>query len=96
MNSKTRSLAAGVIGALAFAVIATTAEAAPALGLTGGLRHHAGDAGHIAKVTWGWRRDCYWHHGYRYCSRGHRYYWRHYHRPWGWYGRWHSGRHSQY
>lgn len=96
MNSKTSPLAAGVMAALAFAVIATTAEAAPALGVAGDLRHHADDVGHIAKVTWGWRGDCYWHHGYRHCSWGHRH-WRHYHRhSWRWHNGWYGYRRHYY
>ena len=91
-----RSFATGAIGALALTIVATTAQAVPMLGVTGAVRMHADDGGRIAKVTWGWRRGCYWHHGFRYCSSGHRY-WRHSHRPGDWYAwRWQRGRHSQY
>jgi hypothetical protein len=96
-KTKTRSFAAGIIGALVLGIVATTADAAPALGVTGAVRAQADDSRPIAKVTWGWHRGCYWHHGYRYCSWGHRH-WHHYrpyYRGWGWHSwRRHYGWHG--
>jgi hypothetical protein len=95
---KIKSLAATAFGALALGLAATAVEAAPGIGMAGGIRSHLGDAGQVEKVTYGWHRHCHWRYGYRHCHwgrrhwRGHYYYggdhhwgyhdWRY--RHWGW------------
>jgi hypothetical protein len=84
MQTKARAAAAFI--ALVLCLVATATRAAPALGMAGAIRSHAGQSGQVEQVTWGWHRHCHWRHGYRHCYwdrhhwRGH--YWRH-HR-WYW------------
>jgi hypothetical protein len=94
------ALGASILGALALGFVAPAAHAAPGIG---GIRSHAGDAGQIEKVTYGWHRHCYWRYGYRHCHWGHRH-WRGHsyggYRHWGtrdWrYQHWGSRTHSMY
>jgi hypothetical protein len=93
---KSKLLAGAVVGALALAALGAAAQAAPAFDVTGALRSQAADGGRIAKVTWRWHRVCYWHHGYRTCSWGHRH-WRSHHRAWaGYHWGWRRGWHGTY
>ena len=81
---KMQTILSAGLGALALAVLAPTAQAAPAPGLAVAINREATSA--VEQVTWGYRRHCYWHHGYRYCG------WGHHHYKWGyrpykkWYG----------
>ena len=70
--SKTTSLVSAAIAALA---LASSSGAVAFIGLTGAV---ASDAGHIAKVSYGWRSHCQWRWGHRHCYP----HWGHY-RPWG-------------
>jgi hypothetical protein len=95
----TRSILSAVLGAVALGLAATTAQAAAPLAATPAIRADAGADGLVETATFGWRRHCYWHHGYRHCYRGHHHYWRHHY--WGWrhHWRWHHHRrhyHSHY
>jgi len=72
---QTKPLVAAAFGALALGLAATAVEAAPAIGMASAIAAQAADAGQIEKVTYGWRRHCYWDYGHRYCHWGHRH-WR--------------------
>jgi hypothetical protein len=67
-----KSLAAAAFAALALSLAAASTQAAPLGTNAGAVRAPAGDAGLTHKATWGWRRHCHWHHGYRHCHWGHR------------------------
>ncbi|MET0193185.1 MAG: hypothetical protein ABW200_07405, partial [Hyphomicrobiaceae bacterium] len=85
---KMQSILSAGLGALALAVLASTAQATPAGGLAAAIDPSAASA--VEQVTWKYRRHCYWHHGHRHCWWGHRshkwhryhYGHRYYHRYW--------------
>ena len=69
---KMQSILSAGLGALALAALASTAQAAPTAGLAAAIDREATSA--VEQVTWGYRRHCYWHRGYRHCWWGHRRY----------------------
>ena len=62
------ALGAAILGLGVVVGLAGPAPAAP--GIAGALMTHAGDAGQVEKVTYGWHRHCYWRYGYRHCHWG--------------------------
>jgi hypothetical protein len=75
---RVKSILSAGLGALALALVASAAQAAPAGGLAGAIDRDAASA--IEQVTWKRHWYCYWHHGRRYCYWGHRHYgWYHHH-----------------
>jgi hypothetical protein len=77
-----KSLVSAGLGVCALGLVATTAQAAPAAGLTDAIDRDAARSGLVESVTWYGRRHCHWDYGYRYCWYGHRYY-RPYYRGYG-------------
>ena len=78
-HMKAKSVLSAGLGALALALVASAAQAAPAGGLAGAIDRDAAKA--IEQVTWKRHWHCYWYHGYRRCYWGHRHYgwYRHHH-----------------
>jgi hypothetical protein len=93
----TRSILSAALGAVALGLAVTTAQAAAPLAATPAIRADAGPDGLVETATFGWRRHCYWHHGYRHCHWGHRHWWRHYwDHPHYWRWRHHRRHHHWY